>query len=452
MTSQSPGKLSDHKRNRPDSLAERDRALLWHPFTQMKTARNIRPIVQTEAALLIDDQGKQYIDAIGSWWVNLHGHSHPHIAAQIAKQAAEMPHVMFAGFTHSPAIELCERLQRWLPGHLEKFFFSDNGSTAIEIALKMALQFQQVKRSPNAPTQPMTVVAFEEGYHGDTFGSMAVGERDVFVKPFEPYLFDVSFIPAPLPGQEHQSQQSLKQILDTRDVAAFVFEPLIQGAGGMRMYEAAALDSLLQLCRNQAVLTIADEVMTGFFKTGTCFATHQLKQPVDFICLSKALTSGTLPLALTVTTDQVFQAFYHDDTARAFFHGHSYTANPVGCAAALASLDLIEAPGFKKNVKRVESYLADMENEYRREAKKANARFVNVRHRGIVFAMELNLGTREGYLSQVAPRFYELAMNRGVLVRPLGEVVYVIPPVCISNEQLDFVFQTIDEVAEEIMN
>ncbi|MEL7500191.1 MAG: adenosylmethionine--8-amino-7-oxononanoate transaminase [Planctomycetota bacterium] len=432
--------------NQDASLAKRDQELIWHPFTQMKTSGMHVPLVRAAGALLYDEDGNEFIDAIGSWWVNLHGHAHPHLAASIASQAQTLPHVMFAGFTHEPAIQLCERLQRWLPNQLKRFFFSDNGSTATEIALKMAIQFRVHQDGPR--TEPLKVIALEGSYHGDTFGAMSVGERDVFVKPFLPYLFDVITIPAPTPGNESKSQRALERAIEKHDVAAFIFEPLIQAAFGMQMHEPEALDRLLGRCRDAGVLTIADEVMTGFFKTGTCFASHQLKTPVDFICLSKALTSGTLPLALTVTTERVFNAFYDDDKSKAFFHGHSYTGNPLGCVAAIASLDLIESGGFKPNLRRITEFLEAQAQSYRKQNRGENARFSSIRQKGIVLALELNVPDKVGYLSDFGPRFFRAALKHGVLLRPLGEVIYVVPPICISNDQLERVFQVIDHLLD----
>lgn len=449
-----------------ESLAVRDERLVWHPFTQMKTAGLHTPIVKAEGALLFGENDETYIDAIGSWWVNLHGHSHPHITNSIGEQAKKMAHVMFAGLTHPPAVELCERLQRWLPRNLKRFFFSDNGSTAVEIALKMAIQYRhkadakvtEGKLSGNdsnaKSSKPYKIVVFEGSYHGDTFGAMAVGERDVFVRHFEPYLFEVITIPAPVPGQETKSERALKKALETERVAAFIFEPLIQAAFGMRTHDAGALDRLVKLCRQNNVFTIADEVMTGFFRTGTCFAVHQLNTAVDFICLGKALTAGTMPLALTVTTEGVYDAFYDDEKAQAFFHGHSYTGNPLGCAAAIASLDLIESGGFKPSIGRVTEYLSEKASDYRKAIREGKSKrgaprspFSKVRQMGLMLALELEVEEKQGYLSDLGPKLYREAMKRGVLLRPLGEVIYVVPPICISKDQLDQVFRVIDEIA-----
>ena len=296
-------------------LVEKDKKYIWHPFTQMKTAETAIPIVKGEGTLLIDEKGNAYIDAISSWWVNLHGHSHPYIAEKVYAQMQKLEHVVFAGFTHNPAVELCEKLSKHLPSNQAKFFFSGDGSSAVEIALKMAVQYWK-----NKGENKTRFVALDGAYHGETFGAMSAGARSIFSAPFSDLLFECTHIP--FPKDEQAAIQSLKTEIDKGGIAAFIFEPLVQGAAGMRMYKAETLNKLMQICKETNVLCIADEVMTGFGRTGTTFAVNQTEAKPDLICLSKGLSGGTLPLSLTTCTNDIFDAFLGDDIQKAFLHGH----------------------------------------------------------------------------------------------------------------------------------
>ncbi len=297
--------------------SERRTNTIWYPYTQMQTAPEPITIVRGEEALLFDDQGNAYIDAIASWWVNLHGHAHPHIADRIHAQLLQLEHVIFAGFTHPAAMELSEKLLNILPSDQAYLFFSDNGSTAVEVALKMGIQYWR-----NTTSTEATVLALDNAYHGDTFGAMAVSSRGAFVEPFESRLFDVGRIPAPMPGQESASLEALQAALQRNPAAVFIFEPLVQGAGGMLMYQPEALDKMLKLCKAHGAVTIADEVLTGFGRTGRDFACDYLDLQPDLICLSKGLTGGTLPLGATSCNERIYDAFLSDDKSRTLFHGH----------------------------------------------------------------------------------------------------------------------------------
>jgi adenosylmethionine---8-amino-7-oxononanoate aminotransferase len=340
-------------------LMQRDAKVIWHPFTQVALADAPMPVSHAFGAWLYTHSGHRLLDATSSWWVNAHGHAHPHIAGAIAKQAETLEHIIFAGFTHEPAVRLAERLLRILPGKQEKIFYSDNGSTSVEVALKMAIQYfhnQGIKRK--------RILAFRNAYHGDTLGGMSVAERNAFNQPFIPYLFEPHFIEAPEPGREEQTINEIREALSEGDVAAFIFEPLVQGASGMRMHHSHTLSEMIRLCRDAGVITIADEVFTGFYRTGKMFAAEYLSQQPDIICLSKALTGGFLPLAVTAVPGFIFEAFRSTDKFKTFFHGHSYTANPLACSAANASLDLFEADDFKARIEMISGMLGDFARLY----------------------------------------------------------------------------------------
>lgn len=421
----------------------RDHDSVWHPFTAITHDSENIPIVRAEGVWLYANDGKQYMDAISSWWVNLHGHAHPYIAQRVAEQAETLEHVMFAGFTHRPAVELASRLLGHLPAQYSKVFYSDNGSTAVEVALKMAFQYWFNEHSPRK-----RVIALEDAYHGDTFGAMAVGGRGVFSEPFDPFLFHADFIPAPVPGREEEALARLEALLLKGDVASFIFEPLVQGTAGMQVYSATVLDSMIALCRQHGVLSIADEVMTGFGRTGTLFATDQCTYRPDLICLSKGITGGFLPMGVTICTEAIYKAFWLRDDAkgrmRTFLHGHSYTANPMACAAAVASLDLMEKEATWENIRRI---------EVRHQAFAIEAVGLNgvaaVRHKGTILAIEYRTPQHTGYFNSLRDRLYNHFMQRGIVLRPLGNIIYILPPYCITNQELDTIYQAIREFDHE---
>ena len=412
------------------NLTERDRAVIWHPYTPMKLRPNALGIVRGEGVHLYDEHGKAYIDAVSSWWVNLHGHSHPQIAQAIYQQAQTLAHCMFANLTHEPAVQLAERLLAITPGEMRHVFYSDNGSCATEIAIKMALQAFTNRAQPRR-----TIVALADGYHGDTFGAMSASGRGLFTEPFDDKLFNVTFIPAPTRERAAESLAALQKILANGDVAALIVEPLVQGAAGMQMHDADALSQLFAAAKAAGAYVIADEVMTGFGRTGTLFACNQLSVAPDMICLSKGLTGGTLPMAVTLCTDAVYDAFYSDDVRHALYHGHSYTANPIACAAALASLDLL----LTDECAQARAMIADAHRAFADEMT-THAKIENVRTCGTILAMTIRTSSGSHYLSQERDRIYHYFLNRGVLLRPIGNALYLIPPYCISAAQLQQIY------------
>jgi len=421
------------------NLSEKDRNFVWHPFTHLKSQAQPVIIERAEGSYYYDDKGKQYIDAISSWWVNLHGHSNPYISKKVAEQVHKMEHVMFSGFTHQPAIELAERLIQHLPDNQSKIFYSDNGSTAVEVALKMALQYWHNK----SEDKPL-FIAFENAYHGDTFGGMSVGERNVFNNAFEKLLFDVVHVPVPNNGNIQFLLKEFDKLIQNHAVAGFIFEPLVQGAAGMLMYDAEYLDLIIALCKKNNVITIADEVMTGFGRTGRFFATDYLSNKPDIVCLSKGLTGGYMPLGVTSCAGFVYEAFISDDKTKTFFHGHSYTANPTACSAAIASMDLMEKKETTESIERISKSHADFLQKI-----KTHKRIKDIRQRGTILAIELVTDEETSYLNNAAETISNYFMQKGILLRPLGNVFYVLPPYCISTTDLQRIYSVIESFLEE---
>ena len=392
-----------------------------------------------EGVYVFDENGNKFIDAVSSWWVNIHGHSHPYIAEKVAKQLNELEHVIFAGFTHEPAVQLAERLLEILPGKQDKIFYSDNGSTAVEVALKMCLQYFNNTGNLNKKK----VLAFKDAYHGDTFGAMSVSGRSIFTNPFNEFLFDVEFIDLP---NENNISYLISHISSLKsELCCFIFEPLILGAGGMQMYEAKHLDELLKVCQENDILCIADEVMTGFGRTGTYFACEQLTNKPDIFCLSKGLTGGTMPMGITSCNEKVFNAFLSDDKLKTLYHGHSFTANPVACAASLASLDILLADETLANIKRVEA-----QHELFFERIKNHPKVRTLRQTGTIIAIEWETGNDTSYLSVLRDQLYIYFLNKGIILRPLGNIIYILPPYVISNDDLAYIYATIEQALEEI--
>jgi len=420
------------------SLVDRDKAVIWHPYTQMKTALPHVPIVRGEGACLYDEDGKRYIDAVSSWWVNIHGHANPYIAKKVAEQLIKLEHVIFAGFTHPTAVELAERLLAILPSNQKKAFYSDNGSTAIEVAIKMCLQYWHNQGKPRTK-----MLAFKNAYHGDTFGAMAVSGRSAFTAAFDQLLFEVEFIDLPTAENIESIKYQVSSIKN--ETACFIFEPLVQGTAGMVMYEAKYLDELLQHCKQESVLTIADEVFTGFGRTGKLFACDYLTVQPDIMCFSKGLTGGTMALGLTTCTDEIYNAFLSDDKLKTLFHGHSYTANPVACSAALASLDITLDAATMENIKRIES----MHRAFT-EKIKHHPKIKSTRQTGTIVAMEWETGSSTSYFSSLRDKLYLYFLNAGIILRPLGNIMYILPPYCITNDELNYIYRKIEDALEEI--
>lgn len=427
--------LSETTPTSSQNLSDRDKAVIWHPFTQMQTAPSPIPIVRGKGSVLYDADGREYLDMISSWWVNLHGHAHPYIAQRVAEQLQVLEHVIFADFTHQPAIELAERLLTILPQNQTKVFYSDNGSTAVEVALKMAFQYWH-----NLGLPRYKVVALEDAYHGDTFGAMAVGGRSAFTSPFVPFLFDVEYLPTPIPGQEAEALQKARELF-TSDVAAFIVEPLVQGSGGMIMYEPSVLNELFQIARQNGTLIIADEVMTGFGRIGKLFASDYVEEKPDLISLSKGLTGGTMALGVTTCTQAIYDAFLSTDKSKTLFHGHSFTANPIACTTALASMDLLLSTETQTAIQRIAANHTEFSE---RLATYKIAR--NIRQRGTLLAFEINVGEATSYFNTVRDRAYRFMLERGVLMRPLGNVLYMMPPYCTTNDQLQYTYDQVEDL------
>ncbi|MFL9830251.1 adenosylmethionine--8-amino-7-oxononanoate transaminase [Flavobacterium sp. ST-87] len=422
------------------TLTEKDSQYLWHPYTQHKTAQTPIAITKGEGALLWDENNKEYIDAIASWWVNPYGHSNRFIANRIYKQLTTLEHVLFGGFTHEPAIQVAEQLMKLLPKNQQKIFFSDNGSTSVEVAIKVALQFFY-----NKGEKRTTIIAFEDAFHGDTFAAMAASGISFYTQAFQGMFIDVVRIPVPVKGQEQISFDALKEVIQEHNCAAFIFEPLVQGAAGMVMYEAEALDELIKICKENKVLTIADEVMTGFGKTGKTFAMDYAQQKPDMMCLSKALTGGTIPMAITTFTQEIFDAFYDEDINKALFHGHTFTANPTGCAAALASFELLQTPEMQANLVRVNANHLAFQKHIEKHPKVTNTRIL-----GTIFALEIKKEGEESYYGTMRTKLYNFFIENGIILRPVGNIVYILPPYIITDEQLQKVYEVVEKAIDMV--
>ena len=412
---------------------------IWHPFTQHAVSGPMTPVASAKGAYLETADGRRIIDAISSWWVVTHRHCHPHIVSAIQAQAEQLDQVIFAGHTHAPAESLARRLIQLAPEGLAHVFFSDSGSTSVEVALKMALGFWLHRGEPR-----QRIAVLQHGYHGDTIGTMSVGERGVFNAPYEPLLFDVARVPFPASGSEQTTLDALERVFKEQPTAAFVVEPLVLGAGGMLMYPAWVLAEFDRLCRHYGVLLIADEVMTGFGRTGKLFACNHAGITPDILCLAKGLTGGALPLAATLCRPEIFAAHYSTDRSRMFFHSSSYTANPIACAAADANLDIWEQEPVGERLLAIEQM-----QRARLGHLAANPRLHNLRQTGTIAAIDLDV-TDAGYLANVAPRLYAFFQQRDVLLRPLGNTIYVLPPYCITEADLDAVYAAIAEAAGEV--
>jgi len=423
------------------TLSQRDQQHNWHPYTQHKTSLPAVAIVKGEGALLWDEDGKEYIDAIASWWVNPYGHSNRYLADAIHKQLTTLEHVLFGGFTHEPAVVLSEKLMQILPSNQAKLFYSDNGSTAVEVAIKVALQFHY-----NQGQSKRKILAFENAFHGDTFAAMAASGISFFTEAFQGSLLEVVRVPLPTAGNEAQALAIFEQQVQTGEFAAFIFEPLVQGAAGMIMYEASLLDNYLALCKKHQLLSIADEVMTGFGKTGRNFACDYLAQQPDMLCLSKALTGGTIPMAITSFTQELFDAFYSDDTNKALFHGHTFTANPTGCAAAIASMELLESAEIQQQIQQInQQHLAFQQRIA------THPRVKTTRVLGVIFALEIKTESDQAYYGALRNKLYAYFLANGVILRPVGATIYILPPYVITPQQLQKIYQVIEAALVEVL-
>jgi len=418
------------------TLQERDKKHLWHPLTQHQLHPTALPIVKAKGALLFDEKGNSYVDGIASWYTAMYGHCNPYILEKVTAQMHTLDQIVFAGFTHRPAIDLSEALMEILPGNQEKIFFSDNGSTANEVAIKMALQYHH-----NNGEKRSTIVAFENGFHGDTFGAMSASGLSVYNGPFEDLLLDVKRIPTPTNENIEEVLAQLQKLVETNTIAAFIYEPLVQGANSMRMFSPVHLDKILSLCKANNVLCIADEVMTGFGKTGKHFASEYLQEQPDIISLGKSLTAGFVPMAITSCTQKIYDAFLDNSIGKAFFHAHTYTANAIACAAALAGIQLLQSPEIQENIQRISAAHTAFNSRIQDHKKVATTRQI-----GVIFALDLNIEMdRYGAKRQ---EIFDFFMERGVCLRPLGKTIYMVPPFVITPAELEKTHTAIEALLE----
>jgi adenosylmethionine---8-amino-7-oxononanoate aminotransferase len=409
-------------------LIGQDQTHCWHPFTQARAGRLPLPVVSAQGAELHLADGSRMIDAIASWWVNLHGHCHPYLIEKMGDQLNRLDQVIFADFTHEPGVLLAERLVALLPNRMQRIYYSDNGSTAVETALKVALQYWHNRGEPRR-----RVIALKGGYHGETFGAMALSDQRFSSDLFASHLFPVEFVP---PTQEGLAK--LQEIVASKEVAAFFFEPHLQGVGGMISHSLEVLSEMVSSCQKAGTLTVADEVLTGCGRTGPYFASSGLTTPPDIICLAKGLTSGTVPLGVTACSEAIFEAFTGEERSKALLHGHSYCGNPLACTAALASLDLLVS-GQCDQQRQV------IERSHRERASQWTGRVKRVEVVGTVLAVELASGSSSHYLHPMRDRLSDHFLDWGVLIRPFGNVLHLIPPYCITAEQLTCVYEAIEE-------
>lgn len=421
-----------------NGLEKIDQENIWHPFSPLAGNKPIA-IKKAKGIYLFTHDGRKIMDAISSWWVNIHGHSNQKISKAISRQAAKVEQVIFAGFTHRPAIDLSKTLKKLLPTTISRIFFSDDGSTSVEVALKLAIQYWY-----NQGVERKKVIAIAGAYHGDTFGSMSVADRNIFSAPFNSYLFDVDFIPFP----EGDGQSAIEKMreLATDQTAAFIFEPLVQGAAGMQMYAPEVLDQLITIAKEKDIICIADEVMVGFGRTGKMFASDYLTNDPDMFCLSKGITGGYLPMGVTAISEKIVKAFDVADRTKAFFHGHSYTANPLACAAANASMSLLLTKKCQRQIQRISESHAVYVNSF-----KKNEFVKEIRQRGTILAIELHANDA-GYTSHIKERIYDFFMERNLLLRPLGNVIYILPPYIITDQELKILYQAIDAFLMDLEN
>jgi adenosylmethionine-8-amino-7-oxononanoate aminotransferase len=413
-----------------------NQSTVWHPFTQHALEPPMKRIVSTDGAYLVDEEGNRILDAISSWWVITHGHRHPTIMEAIRSATETLDQIIFAEFSHEAAERLAEGLIEIAPPGLKHVFYSDSGSTSVEVAVKMALGYFHNHGEPRD-----RIVVMENSYHGDTIGAMSTGERGVFNAAYDPLLFGVDRLPFPEAGHEQHTLDRFETFCRTGRVAALLIEPLVLGAGGMKIYGAGVLAGLKDIAERHGCLFIADEVMTGWGRTGTMFACEQARITPDILCTSKGLTGGALPLAATLCTADIFDAHLSTDRRKTFFHSSSYTANPIACAAAVANLEIWRSEPVLARIRNLEAGHRQHLRRYH-----GDARFTNIRHAGTIAAVDLVV-PKAGYLAEVGPHMRRLFRERGLLVRPLGNVLYLMPPYCVTADELGHAYAAIDEVA-----
>lgn len=423
------------------NLQEKDEKYIWHPYTFQKNRMPAIPIVRGEKSILIDENGNKYIDAVSSWWVNIHGHGNKFIAKKIFEQAKKLQQVIFTGFTHEPAVELAEKLLKVLPGNFSKIFYSDDGSTATEVATKIAIQYWK-----NAGDNKRNkILVFHNSYHGDTFGAMSISERGIYTFAFRDKLFDVIFIDTPDGKNFDAIKDEIEKYKDK--IVCFIYEPLLQGAGGMLMYQPEDLNQLLHFLKEEKIILIADEVLTGFYRTGKFFAGDYMETKADIICLSKALTGGTMALGVTACTQNIYDAFVSDDKTKTLFHGHSFTGNALACAAALASFELIQKDSCLKNIENIISHHQKFLKKLKAFEKKNFIK--DVRQIGTIVAFEMCTSENDNYLNNISKSFTEFSMKHGVYLRSMGNTIYVMPPYCTTSKQLKKIYSVIIHFIEK---
>ncbi len=393
-------------------------------------------ITKAQGALLYDEDGKEYVDGISSWYTCMYGHCNPFILESVMEQMQSLDQVVFSGFTHEPAVRLSEELVKILPKNQQKLFFSDNGSTATEVGIKMALQYHF-----NKGQKRNVLLAFEEGFHGDTFGAMSVSGLSVYNGPFEDFFIEVERIPVPTKENIDSILAQLTERLQNNNLAGFIYEPLVQGAAAMKMHDAEGLEKILTLLKSHRVLLVADEVMTGFGKTGKHFASEYLETQPDIMCLSKALTAGLIPMGLTTCTEEVYMAFYSDEVAKGLFHGHTYTANPLACTAALAALELLQTDEIQQNIQNMIQWHSAFDMEM-----KTHPKVTNTRQLGVIYALDLNV-QMERY-GNLRNRLFKHFMDQGVFLRPLGNTIYILAPYVTTKEQMNKIYDAIRSALE----
>jgi len=420
------------------NFKERDQKHLWHPLTQHKLHPEHLAVVKAKGVWLFDEEGKQYLDGISSWYTCMYGHSHPEIISKVKEQLEVLDQVVFSGFTHPPAIELSEKLMQVLPSNMAKIFFSDNGSTSVDVAIKMALQYYF-----NEGEKRNRIIAFHNAFHGDTFGAMSVSGLSVYNGPFEDFLLTVERLEVPDENNMEAVMSRFQAMLDTGEIAAFIYEPLVQGAAAMHMYSPEHLETLIKMAHKADVLTIADEVMTGFGKTGRNFASEYMTSQPDMICLSKSLTAGVAPMALTCCSQKVYDAFYDDKISKGFFHGHTYSANPLACTAAIAGLDLLLSEDIQNAIMRINKRHLEFEQKMIKHHKVKRTRVS-----GVIFALDLDV--KMDRYGNLRDQLYSFFMGKGVFLRPLGNTIYILPPYVITDAELDLIYEVIEQCLEII--
>ena len=416
------------------NLVERDKKHLWHPLTQHKIASDALAIARAKGVWLFDENGNEYIDGISSWYTCVYGHCNTFIIARVTAQMKNLDQVVFSGFTHKPAVELSEALITILPEGQQKMFFNDNGSTATEIGIKMALQYHH-----NLGNDRKVMLAFEEGFHGDTFGAMSVSGLSVYNGAFQDHFIAVKRIAVPKGENNKEVLEQLKQLIKENNIAGFIYEPLVQGAAAMKMHDAEGLNEILKLCKENDIVCVADEVMTGFGKTGRHFASDYIETKPDIVCMSKALTAGLLPMGLTSCTQKIYDAFYSEDIAKGLFHGHTYSANPLACAAALAGVELLRSKEMQSNIKRIEKLHKAFSDKI-----KDHPKVTNIRHLGIIFAFDLNV-KMERY-GNLRNQLFQYFMENGVYLRPLGNTIYITAPFITSDKEMQKIYEVFEGV------